>query len=87
MWRGGCRERDFYLPWGGQTDGRGCVTAPVLNIYDGLVTKIAPDTMVDKAAMLLSTDSFAPYWSAIGIEADKGKSVFRLAVGTLVSAD
>lgn len=33
--------------------------------------------MVDKAAMLFSTDWFAPYWSVIGIEADKEKRCFQ----------
>jgi len=37
------------------------------------MTKTPPDTMVDKAAMLLSTDWFVPYWSVIGIDADKEK--------------
>jgi hypothetical protein len=33
--------------------------------------------MVDQTAMLLSTDWFAPYWSVIGIEADKQKECFQ----------
>jgi hypothetical protein len=45
----------------------------LLPIYDGVVTTTPPDTMVDKAAMLLSTDWFAPHWSVIGIEADEEK--------------
>jgi hypothetical protein len=49
----------------------------LLPIYDGAVTKIPPDTMADKAAMLLSTDWFAPYWSVIGIEAENEKQCFQ----------
>jgi hypothetical protein len=41
------------------------------------MTKIPPDTMVDKAAMLLSTDWFAPYWTVIGIEAENEKQYFQ----------
>lgn len=47
------------------------------NIYDGAMTKTRPDTMVDKAAMLLSTDWFSPYWSLIGIEADSERECFQ----------
>jgi len=36
-------------------------------IYDAAVTKKPSATTVHKAAMLLSTDSFAPFWSVIGI--------------------
>lgn len=50
---------------------------PVINIYDGAVTKPPVDTTVDKAAMLLSTDWFSPYWSVIGIEAEKQRECFR----------
>src|SRR6516162_11289086 len=38
-----------------------------------VMTRTIPDTMADKAAMLLSTDWFGPYWSVIGIEADNAK--------------
>jgi hypothetical protein len=39
--------------------------------------KTPPDTMVDHAAMLLSTDWFAPYWNVIGIEADRQKQCLQ----------
>src|ERR1700688_3261522 len=39
--------------------------------------KTAPDTMVDHAAMLLSTDWFVPYWTVIGLEADKQKECLQ----------
>jgi tyrosine-protein phosphatase SIW14 len=50
-------------------------------IYDAVVTKNPSDTMVDKAAMLLSTDWFAPYWSVIGI----GLLVILLSIATSAS--
>jgi hypothetical protein len=39
--------------------------------------KTPPDTMVDHAAMLLSTDWFAPYWTVIGLEADEQKQCLQ----------
>src|SRR6266542_299640 len=46
-------------------------------IYDAPMKKTPPDTMVDHAAMLLSTDWFAPYWTVIGLEADKQKQCLQ----------
>jgi hypothetical protein len=41
------------------------------------MTKMSSDTTADKTAMLLSTDWFLPYWSLIGIEAEKKKHCFQ----------
>ncbi len=41
------------------------------------MTKASPDTAADKAAMLLSTDWFLPFWWIIGIEATAEKQCLQ----------
>ncbi len=48
------------------------------------MTKIPPDTIGDHSAMLLSTDWFTPYWSVIGIEAEKEKQCFKAGCREIV---